>query len=87
MTAYLTRDAALSGAQAGARRIPSPLEVMAQQALALQSQANALVATVLAYLDAQQPRAEDAPAMPPTFGRRPDDPPHAPHTALSEDAP
>jgi hypothetical protein len=79
----LTRERAL-GAQAGgsARRVPTPLEVLAQQAIALEAQAHALVATVLQQLDAQQPRAEDPdPLQPPTFGTRHTEP------TLREDAP
>lgn len=68
----LTRDRALGGAMAAnppAHRVPSPLEVVAQQAMALQAQINALVGMVLTMLEQQSPQDEPTgPAMPPVFG-------------------
>jgi phage terminase small subunit len=55
---------------ARAPRVPTPLEIVAQQALALQSQANALVGTVLGMLEQQAPEEPEStgPVMPPVFG-------------------
>jgi hypothetical protein len=49
--------------------VPSQLEVIAQQAMALQAQCNALVGIVLGALEQQAPQDDDTgPVMPPVFG-------------------
>lgn len=70
----LTREQAINGTRRGASepaRTPSQLEIVAQQALALQSQCNALVGLVLGLLAETAPEVPSGPQMPATFGGAP----------------